>query len=320
MDKKYQIFISSTFEDLKEERAKVINTILRLNHIPVGMEWFTANSEGQFEYIKKMIDNCDYYVLIIAGKYGSEDSKGISYTETEYDYAKSKGLDISTFIYKDRQKLSGIKLEFDEDKRNKLELFIQKASKGVSVDFWTNEHELAQKVSTSLHNRFDVNPQTGWKRANLIAQEDVMSDLIVKNKEVADLKEKLEKIKLQPKFEGLAEMDEEFTFKIVGTQSYYEAKYSWDKIFTAIYPHIIANKNIEEINSLTALDFAMLDDRHPYDFHDCIINNMHFFDILNQLECYQLIKVHENKVNITEAGRDYYPQARAIKSLKSNNR
>jgi hypothetical protein len=37
-----KIFISSTFEDLKEHRQKVRDAILRLGHHPVGMEDFGA--------------------------------------------------------------------------------------------------------------------------------------------------------------------------------------------------------------------------------------------------------------------------------------
>ena len=51
MDKKYQIFISSTYEDLKEERKKVIEAILTMNHFPVGMEMFSAADEEQWEII-----------------------------------------------------------------------------------------------------------------------------------------------------------------------------------------------------------------------------------------------------------------------------
>lgn len=37
---RYQIFISSTFIDLKEERQKIIETILRLEHFPIGRNCF----------------------------------------------------------------------------------------------------------------------------------------------------------------------------------------------------------------------------------------------------------------------------------------
>jgi hypothetical protein len=61
MDKKYQIFVSSTFEDLKQEWRTVIEQILNLQHGPVGMELFQAGDESQWEYIQQRILECDYY-------------------------------------------------------------------------------------------------------------------------------------------------------------------------------------------------------------------------------------------------------------------
>lgn len=91
MEKKYQVFISSTYEDLKDERLGVIASLLTANCIPVGMEQFTASGLSQWEYIKTMIDMSDYYILILAGRYGSvELESGLGYTEKEFDYAVNK--------------------------------------------------------------------------------------------------------------------------------------------------------------------------------------------------------------------------------------
>lgn len=85
MDKRYQVFLSSTYADLKDERQKVIQTLMEMDCIPSGMELFPATDEEQWEFIKKVIDDCDYYLLIIGGRYGSINAEGISYTEKEYD-------------------------------------------------------------------------------------------------------------------------------------------------------------------------------------------------------------------------------------------
>jgi hypothetical protein len=60
---KYQIFVSSTYKDLIEAREKIIETILKLYHFPVGMEMFSADDDEQWEVIKDTIDISDYYVL-----------------------------------------------------------------------------------------------------------------------------------------------------------------------------------------------------------------------------------------------------------------
>lgn len=70
-NKKYQVFISSTYSDLIEERRKILDILLAADCIPAGMEAFVATDAEQFEVIKKVIDLCDYYVLIIGKRYGS---------------------------------------------------------------------------------------------------------------------------------------------------------------------------------------------------------------------------------------------------------
>lgn len=95
MDKKYQVFVSSTYEDLQEERKAVMEALLQMNCFPVGMEYFNASDESQWDVIKQLIDECDYYVLIVAGRYGSvEESTGKSYTQKEFEYAVSKGVKV----------------------------------------------------------------------------------------------------------------------------------------------------------------------------------------------------------------------------------
>ena len=79
MDKRYQVFVSSTFEDLQEERKEVMQALLELDCIPAGMELFPAMDEEQFEFIKSIIDDCDYYILIVGARYGSMDILPLHY-------------------------------------------------------------------------------------------------------------------------------------------------------------------------------------------------------------------------------------------------
>ncbi|HJV93592.1 MAG TPA: DUF4062 domain-containing protein, partial [Azonexus sp.] len=81
MNKRYQVFVSSTYADLKDERQSVIQALMEMDCIPAGMELFPAADEEQWLFIKKIIDDCDYYLLVIGGRYGSTTSDGISYTE-----------------------------------------------------------------------------------------------------------------------------------------------------------------------------------------------------------------------------------------------
>lgn len=105
MEKKFQVFVSSTYEDLRAERQEVIHALLELNCIPSGMELFPAADEDQWSLISGVIDECDYYILILGGRYGSTRSDGMGYTEMEYRYALKTAKPIIAFLHKDPDSL-----------------------------------------------------------------------------------------------------------------------------------------------------------------------------------------------------------------------
>lgn len=86
--KKFQIFVSSTFTDLIEERQTAVEAILDGGHIPAGMELFKPEDKSQLETIERWIKNSDVFMLILGGRYGSIEPKSKkSYTELEYRFA-----------------------------------------------------------------------------------------------------------------------------------------------------------------------------------------------------------------------------------------
>ena len=170
MEKKYQIFISSTFDDLKEERQKVRDTILSMYQFPIGMEMFSAADEEQWNIIKETIDSSDYYVVIIAQRYGSiienGADKGISYTQKEFLYAKKQGIPILAFIMDDSVPVTSDKVETDELKKKRLSEFKEKAKKGRIVEWWKSGDELARKVAVALSKEIQKEKRPGWIRAD----------------------------------------------------------------------------------------------------------------------------------------------------------
>ena len=163
MDKKYQVFVSSTFEDLKQERAAVELSLIRDGFLPVGMEYFSASNRTQWEVIESLIPQCDYYVVIIAGKYGSiEETTQISYTQKEYELALRCGIPCLGFIYSDIDNLPFSKVEADPQKREKLSAF-RETVKSRMCSFWSNKDELAASVLTALHSQILNNPRIGRK-------------------------------------------------------------------------------------------------------------------------------------------------------------
>lgn len=159
---KYQIFISSTYKDLINFRHAVSNEIAFRGHIPAGMEDFTACGEDLETYIKHVIDNSDYYVLIIGQRFGSSipQNENISYTMMEYEYAKSKGMRIIPFIYNGAQILEGNDLDINKDK---FDRFVSQISNTVP-QYFQDENELIRKLTKALENETKNHPQKGWIR------------------------------------------------------------------------------------------------------------------------------------------------------------
>ena len=165
MKKRYTIFVSSTYEDLKEERQAVIFSLLKLDLIPCGMELFPASNEEQWSLIKRMIDDCDYYVLILAGRYGSVNKDGIGYTELEYRYALQQKKPIIAFLYKDIVNLPVKKAERSL-KKQKLLLKFRKLVQERLVNYWESSEELSLNVTISMTKLISQFPASGWIKSD----------------------------------------------------------------------------------------------------------------------------------------------------------
>lgn len=174
MKKKYQVFVSSTYEDLKEERLEVIRCLLDNDCIPVGMEQFPASPMTQMEYIEKMLDDCDYYILILAGRYGSLDSDGVGFIEKEYDYAVSKGIPVLVFMIDNIGNIPSKYCDNDPEKKSKLMEFRERIKSGSNsklVKFYSDKGSLTTQVVTSIHKCIQYFPAVGWVRANEVDME-----------------------------------------------------------------------------------------------------------------------------------------------------
>lgn len=177
MNKRYQVFVSSTYTDLVEERQGVLKAILDLGHIPSGMEGFFAADEEQLSYIKRIIEECDYYVLLLAGRYGSINKNGVSYTEAEYNFAVEKKIPVLVFIHDNLSMLPISKIDSDPSLSQSLDIFKSKVKKNRLVSFWNNQQDLQGKVLTSLAKVLRDSDRPGWVRGNLVASEDILAQL-----------------------------------------------------------------------------------------------------------------------------------------------
>lgn len=167
--RKFSLFVSSTFEDLKEERQALFSVALENNFIPVGMEQFHGAPTSQWNVIMKMVDECDFYLIILGGRYGSiDESIGISYTEKEYNYAKEKNLPVLVLIKKESS-ITEDKKDLGDDKYEKMRKLDEFRNKvrndGNTVDFFGSIDELKYVASQTLKNAVAyADENIGWVR------------------------------------------------------------------------------------------------------------------------------------------------------------
>ncbi len=187
--KKYQIFVSSTYEDLKKGRDQVIKAILEMGHIPVGMEMFSAADEQQWAIIKKQIDESDYYVVIVAHRYGSMEGE-VSYTEKEYDYAVSKDIPVLGFVIEPEAGWPEDLKENNSTIIRRLESFKTKVTSRM-VGHWENEDDLYGKCCIALMKTFNTQPRDGWVRSSQTNTTEMISEITRLSRENGELRHQI---------------------------------------------------------------------------------------------------------------------------------
>ena len=180
--RRLQVFVSSTYTDLKEQRQAAVAAILKAGHIPAGMELFTAGDESQMSIIKRWIDESDVYMLILGGRYGSiEKLSGLSYTELEFNYAIEKNKPLFAVVENDvaleaRVKIHGRSV-LELDNPEKLKLFRNRALQNISA-FFEDAKDIKLSVHESLSDFAGNRELKGWIAAGDVQDTSPLFDQI----------------------------------------------------------------------------------------------------------------------------------------------
>jgi len=199
MKKKLQIFISSTYTDLIEERQSAVEAVLRAGNIPAGMELFSAGNKSQLDTIKKWINESDIYMLILGGRYGSLESETqLSYTEIEYQYAVDNDKPFFAVVLDDNMLNEKVKkagqatLELDnQDKYKKFKKNV--LSKVCRI--CKNESDIKLAILESIidiQNQFELK---GWIKGDDIPDSSaLLGEIDMLRKERDELQEKIKSL------------------------------------------------------------------------------------------------------------------------------
>src|SRR6266478_1740518 len=325
MDKRYQVFVSSTYADLKDERRAVIHALMDMDCIPAGMELFPAADEEQFSFIKRIIDDCDYYLLIIGGRYGSTTAEGVSYTEKEYDYAVSKGLKVIALIHENPEGIPFGKSEKDPVLHQRLQRFRGKASTNRLVKFWKSAGDLPGLVALSLANTIKMYPAVGWIRANKVASEDLLTEINDLRKQNAALQTSA--AEFMPTMENLAGLEDKielrgtFHDRFLNRWRHWTTTATWAEIFACVSPYMIRIPNDEFVKSVLAkAAFARSGDSDEGDQPH--LDDQQFRTVAVQLQALGLVKLEYSQTSsggmglfwsLTPSGQRLMMELRTVK-------
>lgn len=287
MSKRYQVFVSSTYADLKEERSRVIQTLMEMDCIPSGMELFPAADEEQFEFIKKVIDDCDYYLLIIGGRYGSTTAEGVSYTEKEYEYAIEKGLKVIALLHGQPDDIPVGKTDKDAALAERLVAFRANVETNRLVKYWKTADELPGIVSLSLLKTIKTYPAVGWVRGSSSASSEILEELNTVRKQNDELRALLAAANTHdvPKIADIAGLDEQFALVGNYRTEFNGYRHSWNSVltfgqmFSLIAPHLIEHPSDSTVEGKLARAVLKVQGIEPY---TCAIED----------QPYQTLKVH----------------------------
>lgn len=301
MNKKYQVFISSTFIDLIDERNAAVEAILKAGHIPAGMELFKAG-RSQLETINNWIDESDIYLLILGKRYGSiDDESNISYTQLEYEYALSKeNFPVFSIILKDEyvnQKLINGKNKnelYEENNIDKYDNFLDLVKTQI-VSFAGSIAEVKLAIHENIPDIEKSYILDGWVKASIGSNEIII-------KELNDLKKASENATVTAD-EIKYDLEEEInkTIRIFGKRtermgSGYSisnrttnesAELSYKNIFCRLAPHLLEHPNDASIKSKIEDIVVSISS----------ISNSGSF-LIND-EPFQKIKIHLSKIGLT---------------------
>lgn len=340
MDKRYQIFISSTFVDLVDERREVMQALLEMDCLPAGMELFPAGDTDQWTLIKGVIEQSDYYLVILGGRYGSMSEEGISYTEMEYDYAVELGIPVMGFVPADVDAIPVGKTDKDDAAAKKLDEFRAKVQLKMTKN-WKNAEDLGSKVTRGLIHLIKTNPRPGWVRGDRAMTPETRAEIAELEAKIAKLEKKEIETstavaeQLNTSFaHGTEEVEVLLTHKGYslgqgGVDELGDLTYTWDEIIEVLGPFMIDEapepslRNTFNNHMLSEIQNDPDNWTNDWSSESAEVSDKSWGSIIVQLRALRLITTGTKKRTVsdravywklTQAGDDHLVALRAVPS------
>ena len=147
--KKITIFLSSTFEELKEHREKIIHGLQKLKQTVDSMEYWCPSANTPIEKSLKKVRSSKIFVGVLGTRYGYTLNDGISITHHEYLAAVESGIERQMYIIDEKKHPIQFSNVDTGEKASKLKNFKEEVNKEIR-DTFVSPDDLAQKVITNV--------------------------------------------------------------------------------------------------------------------------------------------------------------------------
>lgn len=179
LDKRYQVFISTSGAEMQPERIILSQTLVGMGFFSWGLEQRTPLNTA---FARRQIDDCDYVVILLGSQYGEQSVSGVGYMHLEYIYAVTKQKPIIVFMHEDPASrdpsLHDTKPELQEKFKEFRQLLQQEADQ---VFCYRTLRDLEMAVRLNMPQMLERYPVSGWVRPqNTQALHDEIDQLKAK--------------------------------------------------------------------------------------------------------------------------------------------
>lgn len=185
-DKRYQVFLITSGDDTRSERLVLSQALMGIGCFSWGLEQRTPLSTT---LARRQIDECDYVVVLLGGKYGEQSVTGESYMHLEYKYALTRQKPIIVFMMDNPDSLDFVFKESRPELKQRFHEFSEELKQNTHFTYHT-ARDLDMLVRIQMPKFIEKHPQTGWIQATQL------SALIER---IRTLENELKNVKTEPK-------------------------------------------------------------------------------------------------------------------------
>ncbi|KAA8733225.1 DUF4062 domain-containing protein [Acinetobacter qingfengensis] len=175
-NKRYYVYLSSFFDDVKVERLKLENCLLNLDTFPWGLH--ERRSSLNTALVRRQIDDSDYVIVLLGGKYGDLSASGLSYLHLDFLYALNKQKIMISLVDMFPDKRSNQEQDQHPELIKKLDHFRQLLKKDSQYYY---EFKSTLDLESSMRRIFaqvvQTHPASGWIKLNEHEAQDQASHI-----------------------------------------------------------------------------------------------------------------------------------------------